>query len=878
MPLKSRVVRSFALVLFILTSRVLAGAADRGFVDRVLRDDRGEHKYVVFVPHDYAPEKEWPVILFLHTAADRGTDGRAPVETGLGPAIRAREQSFPFIAVFPQCEDRDASARGGWLPDTADAKRALAILDEVERSYRTDKDRVFLTGISMGGFGAWAIAAADPDRWAAVVPISGGSDPDTAAKLTNLPIWCFHGAADRIVPADESRRMVAAVEQAGGKSLFTEFEATGHNVWDAAYGSRELFTWLLAQKRGTGVRTATSADMAAMTGIGVKPAVAPIEAPFVPALEIPNAVFVRLGNEMLAALADSIPQVIPPDALAGTLPDVQQNTSAEGMAITVQLRGLSYRGRVTRAVIEPRAENRIAITLAMRDVNIVINRTNISGEISASAGPIRIVLGHRADLPIAFDVEPVIEERRLRLKLHGTRFRLPRDNWTVGYPQWVNASGGMFVTDERVGSGLRNGLYNDPGRIEREVIAAVPRMLEQLEDQFSFEPVNRIVANLWPLPVYEPRVRAWPEAVHVDDGGATVALGISVAAYGPRSAPDQPRRVTLSDSNSVRSVGGEQFRFGLATGLMEPIATQVVADDAARAHVSDMPMKKLQPLGDAATLREIAPDLKRHGDARVRAVFRLAGPLRLGRGDGDAADAIVFEMSKVVCSISVQEPKSNEWTPFLEIEASLRHAARPNVSPRTPSTRVLKLDWLGDAAIDATAHFAANYKPADEQIDGGRIRQILADAWHDWTQADALVKVPVEDIDLGFSKLRADSIGWDGAYLATTFTPAGFVMRNLTDQPIAYEIKGPYSDWGGPYTLEPQKDHRYPISYPVTCRFRSGATSKVYTLPAGSRFEFQSAEAGKPELYASREEPIDEAEAPPRDSNQTNSETDTKPR
>lgn len=871
--------KAFHFSLWIVVLASLAHSADasqdeRGFANRVFQDDSGAHKYVVFVPHDYTAEKEWPVILFLHTAADRGTDGRAPVETGLGPAIRAREKSFPFIAVFPQCEDRDTPARGGWLPDTADGKRTLAILAEVEKTYRTDKDRVVLTGISMGGFGAWALAAADPDRWAAVVPISGGGDPGTAAKLAHLPIWCFHGAADRIVPADESRRMIGALEKSAGNPLYTEFAATGHNVWDAAYGSNELLTWLLAQRRGTGVRTVASADISAMTGTGIKPTVTPIEAPFVPALEIPNAVFVRLGNEMLAALADSIPQVIPADALSGMLADVQQNTSAEGMAITVQLRGISYRGRVTRAVIEPRTGNRIAITLAVRDVNLVINRTNIWGEISATAGPLRIVLGHRADLPISFEVEPVIEDRRLRLKLHGTQFRLPRDNWSVGYPQWVNTSGGLFVTEDRVSSGLRSGFYSDPGRIEREVMAAVPSMLEQLEDRLTLEPIDRIVTNLWPLPVYQPRLRSWPSAVHVDEQGATVALGVSVAASDSRSAPAEPQRVVLADTEDVHSVGGEQFGFGIAPGLMEPLAVQVVADNAARAHVSDMPMRNLQPLGDAATLREIVPELKRHGDARVRAVFRLAGPLRLGRGDGDTADAIVLEMPKVACSISLQDPTSNEWTPFLEIKASLRHAARPSVTPPTPSTRVLALEWLGKAAIDADAHFAANYKPTDEKIDVSRIRQILAAAWQDWTEADALAQVPLEDIDLGFSKLRAASVGWDGAYLTTTFAPAGFFMRNLTDKPIAYEIKGPYSDWGGPYTLDPQQDHRYPIAYPVTCRFRSGGTAKVYTLPAGSRFEFQSLEGGDPELYASREEPTAAVQPPSRESNQN----DSKPR
>lgn len=859
----SRCRKAFLYSLWIVVLASLAHLADasqdeRGFVNRVFQDDSGTHKYVVFVPHDYTPEKEWPVILFLHTAADRGTDGRAPVETGLGPAIRAREKTFPFIAVFPQCKDRDAPARGGWLPDTPDGKRALAILAEVEKTYRTDNDRVVLTGISMGGFGAWAIGAAEPDRWAAVVPISGGGDPDTAAKLAHLPIWCFHGGADRIVPADESRRMIGELEKSGGNPLYTEFAATGHNIWDAAYGSHELFTWLLAQRRGTGVRTVASADIAAMTGTDVKPTVVPTEAPFVPALEIPNAAFVRLGNEMLAALADSIPQVLPADALSGTLADVQQNTTAEGMAITVQLRGISYRGRVTRTAIEPRAGNRIAITLAVRDVNLVINRTNIFGEISATAGPIRIVLGHRADLPISFEVEPVIEDRRLRLKLHGTQFRLPRDNWSVGYPQWVNTSGGLFVTEDRVSSGLRNGFYNDPGRIEREVVAAVPRMLEQLEDQLTLEPVDRIVTNLWPLPVFQPRLRSWPSAVHVDKEGATVALGVSVAAYDSRSAPDEPKRVELAGSDTVKSVTGEHFRFGVAPGLMEPLAVQVVADDAARAHVSDMPMKNLQPLGDAATLREIVPDLKRHPDARVRAVFRLAGPLRLGRGEGDAADAIVFEMPKVVCSIALQTSTSKDWTPFIEVEANLRHAARPAVVLHTPSTRDLALQWLGKATIESKAHFASGYQPTDDKIDESRIRDILAAAWQEWTEAGALAKVPLDDIDLGFSKLRADNVGWDGAYLSTTFAPAGLIVRNLTGQAITYEIKGPYSDWGGPYTLEPQKDHRFEIAYPVTCRFRANKAEKVYTLPAGSRFEFQSAEDGRFDLYASREDLLSE--------------------
>jgi len=869
----SRCSKVFHYSLWVVALAFLAHSAEasqdeRGFANRVFQDDSGEHKYVVFVPHDYTPDKQWPVILFLHTAADRGTDGRAQIETGLAPAIRAREKTFPFIAVFPQCEDRGAPARGGWLPQTADGKRALAMLAEVEKSYRTDKDRVFLTGISMGGFGAWANAVADPDRWAAVVPISGGGDEAAAAKIAHLPTWCFHGAEDRIVPTDESRQMIAAVRKAGGKPRYTEYSGAGHNVWDTAYGSDELWAWLLAQKHGTSVQPVAGAHAASGPTEGTKPASAAVEVPFVPALEMPQAVYIRLGNEMLAALADSLPQALPADALSGTLQDVQQNTAAEGRAITVQLRGISYRGRVSRAVIEARGNNRIAITLTVRDVNLVINRTNIWGDISATAGPLRIVLGHRADLPISFEVEPVVEQRRVRLKLLSTQFRLPRDNWSVGRPEWVNTSGGMFVTEDRVANGLRNGFYSDPGRIEREVKATVPRMIDQLENRLGFEPVDQIVAGLWPLPVYQPRLRTWPSAVRVDDTGATVVLGVSVATFDPKSAPAEPKRVELAGSDVLETISGERFRFGVAPGLMEPLSQQVVAEDAARAHVSDMPMKKLQPLGDAKTLAEIVPDLKRRGDELVRAELRLAGALRLSRGEGDAADAIVFEMPKVLCSVSVRPLKSEisnlksaEWMPYLEIEASLRHAARPAVTTPTTSTRVLALDWQGQAAIAVQAKFAPGIKPSDDTIDVSRIREILVAAWQEWTEVGALAKVPLDDLDLGLSKLRAEQVGWDGAYLSTTFGPAGLFIRNLTDQPIAYEIKGPYSEWGGPYTLDPQKDHRYPIAYPVTCRFRVRGAERVYTLPAGSRFEFQSTEPGQFELYGSREEPPPEAAA-----------------
>ncbi len=851
----------FAWFAVVLVSAGLASADDRGFVDRVLRDEAGEHKFTVFVPHDYSPERAWPVILFLHGAGERGTDGKAQVAVGLGPAIRSREKSFPFIAVFPQCEDRDAPARRGWLPETADGRRALAILAAVEREFRTDKDRVVLTGLSMGGFGTWAHAAADPARWAAIVPICGGGDPAwaTSGKIARLPVWCFHGADDRVVPAAESRAMIDALKKAGAAPKYSELAGIAHNSWDAAFATNELYTWLLSHKRGEKTAAPDSRGPARPRPSDTAIETALPDAPFVSALEIPRAVFVRLGNDALAAVADSLPEIVPADLLAGTVPDAQQTTSSEGMTFTVQLRGISYRGQISRATIEGRGDNRVAVLLGLRNVNLIINRTNISGEgRSATCGPLKIVLGHRAELPIRIEVEPQVVDRRLKFKLLTTQFRLSRDNWTVGAPEWVRASG-LGMSEDRVSESLRSGLYNDPGRIERELIAAVPRMLEGLEKQFQFEPLDRAVAGLWPLPVYRPRVRTWPAEVRSDSGGATIWFGVSVAAISDDQAAAGPKTAEISAAEVSGLSDEHQLQFGLATQLIEPLSALVVAADAARVHVTDLPMKQLAALADPRVLAEIAPDLKRRGNVEVRCEVVVTEPMRLHRSDAPTGAVLEFELPKIKLLVAVRpaqpaEKAANDWTPFLDIDVSIRHAARPEIASPTPSRRALALAWQGDAAIEVHARFAPNAAPADEHIDTARIREIIAAGWREWTESGPLAQAPLDDIDLGFAKLRASAVGWADGLLVTTFGPAAIDVHNRTDEPVTYEVKGPYSDWSEPITLDAGKDHRYGVAYPMRVRIKVKGRETRYVLQPGLRYEFLTAE-GDLELYASREEP-----------------------
>jgi predicted peptidase len=215
-----------------------------GFVDKTFKNADGhESPYVVFVPHNYDGTKEYPVILFLHGAGETKGGKKMPAEVGIGPAIKKQEKTFPFITIIPQAETR------GWQASGPNAKRALAMLDEVAKEYKTDPKRVYLTGLSMGGMGTWSLAAAHPDKWAAIVPICGRGDPKTGETIKDIPTWAFHGDADKTVPPSGSREMIEAIKKAGGKPKYTEYPGVGHNSWDMAYGTKELWAWLLEQKR-----------------------------------------------------------------------------------------------------------------------------------------------------------------------------------------------------------------------------------------------------------------------------------------------------------------------------------------------------------------------------------------------------------------------------------------------------------------------------------------------------------------------------------------------------------------------------------------------------------------------------------------------------
>ncbi len=205
---------------------------------------RGGYNYLLFQPREYAAEEAWPLILFLHGAGERGDDLEAVSRHGVPNIVKDRPD-FPFLVVSPQCPAGEAWD-WGLLGD---------LLLDVEETEKVDSERIYLTGISMGGYGAWAAAIAYPQRFAALAPVSGGGEPSLVERIKHLPVWAFHGAKDRIVPVSESKIMVEALKRYSSDVRLTIYPDAGHDCWAETYGNPELYEWFLSHKRFLGPLT-----------------------------------------------------------------------------------------------------------------------------------------------------------------------------------------------------------------------------------------------------------------------------------------------------------------------------------------------------------------------------------------------------------------------------------------------------------------------------------------------------------------------------------------------------------------------------------------------------------------------------------------------
>lgn len=200
-------------------------------------------KYLLYLPESYpTTKKSWPLMLYLHGAGERGADLEKVKLHGPPKLIAETNRQFPFIIVSPQCPEGEY-----WSSDISVVRLNILLKDIIAR-YRVDKSRIYITGLSMGGFGTWRMAIEFPNRFAAIAPICGGGIPEKADRIKQLPIWVFHGAKDKVVPIQKSQEMVQALKKVGNKVRFTIYPKAEHDSWTETYNNPELYNWLLTHQ------------------------------------------------------------------------------------------------------------------------------------------------------------------------------------------------------------------------------------------------------------------------------------------------------------------------------------------------------------------------------------------------------------------------------------------------------------------------------------------------------------------------------------------------------------------------------------------------------------------------------------------------------
>lgn len=220
--------------LFLLLLPLFSGAQQTA--EKYVR----ETHYLLYLPDGYSNDTttKWPLLIFLHGSGESGND-LDKVKMHGPPKLIELGKKFPFIVVSPQ-----APPQTGWQADVL-----KEMLDDLKKKHRIDNDRVYLTGLSMGGFGTWNFSEKYPDELAAIAPICGGGDADKVWQLRHMPVWCFHGAKDDVVLPASSQKMVDALRKYNSNVKFTLYPEANHNSWDVTYNNDSLYQWLLAQKK-----------------------------------------------------------------------------------------------------------------------------------------------------------------------------------------------------------------------------------------------------------------------------------------------------------------------------------------------------------------------------------------------------------------------------------------------------------------------------------------------------------------------------------------------------------------------------------------------------------------------------------------------------
>jgi predicted peptidase len=244
----------FLLSCFFLLSNMVQGQNTPLFDKLLYTNNNNTLPYRLLKPVNPGAKELFPLVVFLHGAGERGNDNEAQIKHISDLFLDAKYRGkYPCYVLAPQCakgelwaeHNKDGSMKADPTPTM---KLVLELIDKLCSEFAIDESRIYITGVSMGGFGAWDLMARFPDKFAAAVPVCGGGDAKTAGKIKHIPVWAFHGAKDDVVSPKRSRAMIKALQSVGGLPGYTEYPDIEHNSWVQAYQEPHLLPWLFKQK------------------------------------------------------------------------------------------------------------------------------------------------------------------------------------------------------------------------------------------------------------------------------------------------------------------------------------------------------------------------------------------------------------------------------------------------------------------------------------------------------------------------------------------------------------------------------------------------------------------------------------------------------
>lgn len=829
-----------------------AAATDTGFVSRTFVDSDGEHQYAVYLPRDYSSDRPWPVVLYLHGAGFSGADGRRQTEGGLGAVIRS-EGDFPAIVVFPQSEDSDSPLLRRWTALGPDGRRAIKILEEVERAYAVDPARRILAGWSMGGYGAWSLAAAEHDRWSAVVAVSGGGSIELAPHIT-APVWAIHGGADRAIPPLQSEMLVDSVNQAGGRAVLSVLPGVGHDAWRYAFLSQAVRDWMLAPAPGVPDTRRLESEVATLASSGRTEA---LDGEFRPALIIPRAISVRIGNDALRTLAYGAPAAIDPQMLSGRLNDLEFDFTAAGELFHITQEQVAYDVHLHRVLIEAQASGVVRLRVGLQPLTITIGATHVRSPTRvADAGPIAIRLGHRYPLWVDLVLRPSVSAGRFLLSIDRAGFEIPDANWLVTAPEDVTVTG-PDLTPELVRIALQGGLYTRRAEIEKCVRDFLPELVERLEERLQPSSVDRIVATIWPMPVFRPRLRLQPDAISVDGDGMSLVLNLAAASFNAEPRTGGPIVTRPMGPQAAELPHSRALELGIEPGVLQALSGMIVDAHAAHIDVRDMPEPEFALLGDRAELNRILPELARRDDAlEVRTELDLAAPFVVERADsadtvqftstagnaapGDPPDTLRadFEIPRLIVAIHVRDRTLGpDWRPYAEFDVRLAHSAALQLNCGGSRQCQAELRWTGQPTIDVAGGYVDATADANAAIDRRRLAELVNNCWSAWTDGGAVLQGEIPDLSLGDARLRIETLQWRGAELVARYRTPETHITNSGSRLIDYAVRGPYSDWSPRRQLQPGETDVYAVPSSLLVRRFPEPANAAIQVPVGGELD-----------------------------------------